>query len=304
VLVTMAAVAVFAAAALVSVFAAAPAAAFTQWEHDGAVGCAACHSEGPPTNESCTNCHTDFESYPDMTCWSCHAPGQDTSTLSTPGTACSQECHLWDALQKQYVTPSTHGDVPHLGAVAGACLGCHSTSEDWDEPGDSPHHSGEATGFADCGACHGTEQMHAGKVACTRCHTSAAAFHTFTADSPGYKKCGSCHAMKHDGRRIAVSKCATCHKGTSGRAAQHSSRVTKKRVCSSCHKQKLHARSVSKRVKNCNTCHAKRFHVRQRAPRKSACTQCHRVALRHDNGYQCTLCHRRAVHAKRPSATN
>jgi hypothetical protein len=28
------------------------------------------------------------------------------------------------------------------------------------------------------------------------------------------------------------------------------------------------------------------------------------VALRHDNGYQCTLCHRRAIHSTRPSAVN
>lgn len=39
-------------------------------------------------------------------------------------------------------------------------------------------------------------------------------------------------------------------------------------------------------------------------PGRSTCTECHGVALPHDNGYQCTLRHRRAVHATRPSATH
>jgi hypothetical protein len=31
------------------------------------------------------------------------------------------------------------------------------------------------------------------------------------------------------------------------------------------------------------------------------CTGCHTRALRHANGYQCTLCHLRAVHNARPN---
>lgn len=296
---------VLAAAVLALALGARPASALSQWQHDGATTCSSCHSGGTPTDATCTDtCHRGFKAYPGMTCWSCHEPGADTSTLSTPGSACSQECHLWNAVQKQYVNPSTHGDTPHLGGPLGSCLGCHSASPTWYDAGDSPHHSGEVTGFSDCGTCHSTEQKHANKVACTKCHTTAEAFHTFTADSPGYKKCGLCHTMKHDGKKVAVSECATCHKGTSGRAAQHSSTVTKKYVCSGCHNQKLHARSVSKKVKDCRTCHTSKFHAKQPVPGKSTCKKCHRIALRHDNGYKCTLCHRRAVHATRPSATN
>lgn len=302
-LVTATVVVVLAAAALALALAAAPASAFGEWAHDGATGCASCHTQGQVTDASCTGCHAGFESYPDMTCWSCHAPGQDTSTLSTPSSACSQECHLWNSIQKQYIVPSTHGANPHLGSSA-ACLGCHPTSVSPFDPDGSPHHSGQATGITQCGACHSSPQKHVGKVACTSCHATAEAFHTFTATSPGYTKCGRCHTMRHAGKKVATSKCAACHKGSSGRAAQHSTSVTKKRTCGGCHKQKLHARSVSRSVKNCNTCHAKTFHARQRTPGKSACTKCHRVALRHDNGYQCTLCHRRAVHNSRPSSVN
>ena len=42
----------------------------------------------------------------------------------------------------------------------------------------------------------------------------AAAFHTFEASSPGFKKCGSCHTMRHAGKKVATSRCASCHKGS------------------------------------------------------------------------------------------
>ncbi len=303
--ITVAVVVVIAAAALALAVTAQPASAFATWGHDGATACAACHTEGQPTDASCTGCHGGFKAYPGLTCWSCHYPGQDTSTLSTPGSACSQECHLWDAIQKQYVTPSSHGELPHLGAMPGACLGCHPTSPAWSDPGESPHHSGAVTGFSTCASCHSKQQKHVNKVACTKCHTSAKSFHTFASKTPRYKKCGSCHTKKHAGKKVATGKCGACHKGNSGRSVQHSKKVTKKRVCSGCHKKKkLHARAVSKAVKNCNTCHAKKFHGKQSKPAKSKCTKCHTRALRHANGYTCTLCHRRAVHVTRPSATN
>jgi hypothetical protein len=279
-----------------------PASAFGTWAHDGAQGCS-CHDQGTPTDATCTACHTGFQSYPGMTCWSCHAPGQDTSSLSSPSSACSQECHLWDPIQKQYVTSFSHGTNPHLGSTS-ECLDCHSTSTSIADPGSSPHHSGQATGFTDCGACHSSLQKHDGKVACTKCHKTAQAFHLYQANSPGYVKCGSCHKMRHDGRRIAQSKCATCHKGTKGRAAQHSTAITKKYVCSTCHKQKLHARAVSKKVKSCRTCHKGKYHAKQRTPARSVCTKCHSRALHHANGYACWLCHRPAVHSTHPRAVN
>jgi len=206
-------------------------------------------------------------------------------------------------VQKQYIIPSTHGTNPHLGSTP-ECLDCHPTSVSIFDPGSSPHHSGQATGFSDCGACHSSPQKHAGKVACATCHKDAQAFHLFEASSPGFTKCGSCHTKKHAGKKVSTSKCASCHKGSSGRTVQHSSRVTKTFVCGGCHGQKLHARSVSGAVKNCRTCHGGKYHAAQRTPPKSACTRCHSIAKRHDDGFACTLCHRRAVHAQRPSALN
>ena len=262
------------------------------------------HRSGTPTDATCATCHTGFKSYPGMTCWSCHAPGQDTSTLSSPSSACSQECHLWNATQKQYIIPTTHGTNPHLGSTT-ACLDCHPTSVSWDDPGSSPHHQGTAPGFTECGACHSSQQKHVGKVACASCHTNATAFHLYEASSPGFKQCGSCHSMRHAGVKVSTSKCASCHKGSGGRPAQHSSSVTKKYVCGGCHTKKLHAQRREQGGQELP-------HVPQRqVPRRAAhagqdasARSCHTSAMRHANGFQCTLCHRRAVHATRPSAIN
>ena len=361
--ITAGVVALLAAIALALAFTAPPASAYSQWAHDGATGCV-CHDQGTPTDATCTACHTGFQSYPGMNCWSCHAPGQDTSTLSSPSSACSQECHLWDSAQKLYLTPTTHGTNPHIGSSS-ACLECHPTSVNIADPGSSPHHQGTAPGFTQCGVCH-SQQKHDGKVACTQCHANATAFHLYQASSPGFKKCGSCHAMRHAGVKIAASKCAGCHKGSGTRPPQHSSSITKKFVCSGCHSNRLHASAVSRSVKNCRTCHAMRhagvkiaaskcagchkgsgsrpaqhsssitrksvcggchsnrlhasavsrsvkncrtchggkYHARQTLPSRTVCTRCHATALRHSNGFQCTLCHRRAVHNPRPSAIN
>ena len=279
-----------------------PASAFQNWAHDGAMGCS-CHDQGQPTNATCEACHTGFQSYPDKQCWSCHAPGQDTEPLSTPSSACSQECHLWDPVQKQYITPTTHGSNPHLGSSA-ECLACHQTSVNIIDPGSSPHHSGQATGFSSCGTCHSSPQKHAGKVACTSCHTDAQAFHLFEASSPGFKKCGSCHTMRHAGVKVATSRCAPCHKGNSGpRGAALQSSHQEVRVQRLPHQEAARQRRQQV-VKNCRTCHRGRYHAAQRTPGKSVCTGCHSIAKRHDNGFACTLCHRRAVHAQRPSPVN
>ena len=296
------AVALFA-AVLALALSASPAAAFEEWAHGGA-NCGSCHPT--PTDADCINCHTGYKSFPGENCWSCHAPGQDTSTLSSPSSACSQECHLWNPALKAYTKPTTHGTNPHVGSTP-QCLDCHAMSVSISNPGPSPHHSGQATGFTDCGACHGSYQKHAGKLTCTNCHTTAASFHLYTASSPGFKKCRSCHAMGHARTKVPNSKCAACHKGTAGggaKVAQHSRTITKKYVCGACHSKKLHASAVSHAVKNCRTCHAGSYHAVQRAPSKSVCRRCHSVALRHDNGFSCTLCHRSALHNPRPRAVN
>ena len=281
--------------ALVATLDAEPAGAFDAWQHPGATGCV-CHASasGTPTDAACTACHAGFVSVPGNTCWSCHVPGQATSSLSSPSSACSQGCHLYSPVDKGYTVAFTHGANPHLGSTP-ACLDCH--------PGQSPHHNG-AQQFDNCTACHNGFQKHAGKVSCAACHSSAVAFHLHQVSSPGFKNCRSCHAKKHAGKNVPQNKCATCHKGTgSGGAAQaqHSANPTKKSVCSACHHKVLHAKKRGSHITSCGRCHKSKFHAAQKIPSSSVCLSCHGRAARHSNGYGCALCHRSAVHNARPT---
>ncbi|MFA4964304.1 MAG: hypothetical protein WC709_01490 [Thermoleophilia bacterium] len=294
----------FAGSALAAGLHAGPAAALSAWQHDSAVGCS-CHSGSPPTDATCTACHSGFVSVPDKTCWSCHAPGQDTSSLSSPSAACSQSCHLYDSFDKRYTAEFTHGTSPHLGASA-ECLACHTTSAGIASPAASPHHNGPQE-FDACGVCHGNYQKHAGAVACASCHPRAAAFHTFQASSPGFKRCTGCHTKRHAGRLVPLGKCASCHKGSGPGVqsrAQHSASVTKKRTCNQtgCHAKPLHASRRGSGIKRCARCHTSKFHARQAKPSSSVCVSCHSRAPRHANGFGCVLCHRRAVHQAWPTA--
>jgi hypothetical protein len=376
--ITATAVAFLAVAMLALVLSPSRARAFESWAHDGAVSCRACHmSGGSVTDASCTRCHDGFLSVPAKTCWSCHYPGQDTAPFASPSSACSQGCHLYRRIDKDYTLPYTHGTEPHLGAAGygKVCLDCHQTSISIYDPGESPHHSGvlmapptcedchngvyagaqethdgnactschdgmdipsvpaacntchasSTFGTGDCLSCHPTQvhntdpnvgscsschsgyQKHAGELSCTQCHTSPARIHHGTLTGAVAKSCRSCHPKRHAGRNVPGSKCATCHKGGgSGPAAkaQHSNSITKKFVCSACHSQRLHASAVSGAVTSCRTCHSGKYHAAQQPPSKSVCMRCHTVALRHDNGYPCTLCHSRAIHNPRPSAAN
>jgi hypothetical protein len=364
----------------------APAAAFSNWAHDGIPpgpaqeNCDLCHANGI-SDVSCTGlCHRGFKVTPGamvddrfpMTCWSCHRPGQDTSSFSSPSSACSQDCHLYNAFTMAYSIPSSHGAEPHLGASPpyGVCLDCHSTSQGPSSPGASPHHDGLAEeapsctrchdgtyasaqvshdgkacidchdgmdlppvpstcttcheastfGSADCRSCHADEihntapdvgsctschsgyQKHAGALQCTTCHTNTAAFHHATA-TPAVKSCRTCHAMKHAGEKVSGSHCADCHKGgapAAKPAAQHSSSVTKKYVCSGCHSKKLHAKARGAST-TCRSCHKAKYHGGQGGVTSSACTKCHSSARSHAGGRPCLTCHKSVVHDPTPT---
>jgi hypothetical protein len=354
----------------------APAAAYDGWAHDGASRCVDCHNGQPLNDQTCTAfCHFKFKSFPGKQCWTCHLPGAATAPLSTPSSACSQGCHLWDQAAAGYTVPFTHGVMPHDGATGygKVCLDCHETSAAFNDPAGSPHHSGQTTpppscadchngvdavaqathdgnpctschtgmnlppvpatcnqchpaktfGTPDCLSCHAAAvhntkpqtpacadchgsgyQQHAGKVACLTCHTGIAAFHHGTSTTTTQKSCRSCHPKRHAGKNVPQSKCATCHKGTgTGPAAmaQHSTRISKAKTCSTCHSKRLHASALGSGITSCGTCHKSKFHAGQRSPSNSVCTPCHGRASRHSNGYGCALCHRSAVHNARPA---
>ena len=291
--------------AVASALLAAPALAFEEWEHDGTTGCS-CHLQDKPTDATCVECHTGFESLEGDTCWTCHSPGQDTSTLSSTSADCAQECHLWSK-GTVYDKPFSHTDNPHLGSLP-QCLGCHSPSGSVTDPGVSPHHNGGSPGMTPCSRCH-RQKQHAGKVACISCHASANAFHTFQAASPGYTRCTGCHAKRHAGRAVPQRKCATCHKGSGTGAtapAQHSTTVTRQRTCnqSGCHSKQLHASRRGSGIRNCRTCHTSNYHLnRIPVPASSVCLRCHPSARRHTGDYPCSTCHRSLIHSAAPHLT-
>ena len=149
-------------------------------------------------------------------------------------------------------------------------------------------------------------QKHAGKVACTSCHTNAQAFHLFQASSPGFKNCGGCHTKRHAGKRSPTSKCATCHKGTLRPHRRSTPARSPRSTCAAaCHTQEAAraARSAGRQ----ELPHLPQRQVPRRAAhaRPSRCARsCHSSPCGTPTASRARLCHRRAVHNPRPSAVN
>ena len=299
------AVVLLASVVLALAFSASPASAFSNWQHDGAMGCESCHRQGTPTDASCTGCHAGFQAYPNDTCWTCHAPGQDTSTLSTPSSACSQECHLWNAAQKAYDNPVHSRHDPHLGSPP-ECLDCHSPSDVDRRPGGqpAPQRPGHRLRPRARLPLVTAEARRQGRL--RSCHTGCAGVPPRTRPrAPASRTAAPATPRGTPARTVPQSKCAQCHKGTArADAAQHSSTVTKK--------LRLHRLSHqgAARVQGQQRRQELQHLPRQQVPRHAAHAVAHASApgatarpLSHANGYQCTLCHRRAVHNPRPART-
>ncbi len=98
--------------------------------------CETCHVNAhtwwTPTNEHCVGCHAGFQvPDTDLTCWTCHAPGQDMSS-SRVDAACTTACHLHDG------AVVTH--QVHAGRSA-ACTSCHPVSASPSDGAGSAHHT-------------------------------------------------------------------------------------------------------------------------------------------------------------------
>ena len=322
-----------AAVAVLLTLATAPAAAYSNWAHDGIPpgpamqNCDLCHANGI-SNTSCTGlCHRGFKVTPGatvdgrfaQTCWSCHAPGEDTSKFSSPSAACSQDCHLYNDYSNAYSIPSSHGPEPHLGASPpyGVCLDCHSTSEGYASPGSSPHHDGVASHSPSCTECHdgtyasaqashdgvGCESCHEGMdlpavpTACNACHAAS----TF-----GSADCRSCHAAQVHNTAPDVGSCTSCHSGYQ----KHAGALQ----CTSCHTNTaaFHHATAAPAVKSCRSCHAMK-HAGAKVS-GSHCADCHKGSApaakpraQHSSTvtrkFVCTGCHSKKLHAKSRGAS-
>ena len=259
--------------------------------HPGATGfgfeCLDCHTtsslgavNGSP--------HHSGQDTPAPTCRDCHDGVLASAQVTHDGVDCTG-CH--DGMNIPPV-PGTCNRC-HAQTTFGAtnCAACHATMI---------HNTSPDVGA--CTSCHSGYRKHAGSVSCTRCHTNAPKFHHGTAPVTA-KKCGSCHSKTHAGRRVAVSRCGTCHKGNAPSAkprVQHSSSITKRHVCSTCHSRALHARARGAKL-TCRSCHTARFHGRQARPANSVCLRCHSRARYHSVGFSCSVCHRSALHDATPN---
>lgn len=131
-------VVIVAAFALITALTPQPAQARASYIHGGLTlaDCETCHVNAhtwwTPTNEACLGCHPGYKvPLPGLTCWTCHAPGQDMSGVRNDA-ACTSACHLPDG--------STVTHTAHPGRSS-ACTSCHPVTASPSDPAGSAHHS-------------------------------------------------------------------------------------------------------------------------------------------------------------------
>ena len=218
-------------------------------------------------------------------------------TLSTPSSACSQECHLWDAAAeavhhphhaRRQPAPRVQPGVPRLSP-------------------DQRQHQRSRLQPASQRAGHRVHRLRRLPLVAAEARRQGR-LHLVPHERAGVpplpgqqprlqelRRLPHHEARRQEGGDEQVRVLPQGQLGPPGAALQHRDqevrvrRVPQPRSCT-------RARSATA-VKNCRTCH------RRQVPRRAAhaaasrpARSCHSVALRHDNGYQCTLCHRRAVH--------
>lgn len=156
----------------------APAAgAYPSYKHGTATTCAACHPGGdtsvPLTDTACTSCHTGFVSRPSgsgaRTCWTCHAPGQDMSSVQT-ATGCGPASD----------GSGCHSGPRHLGSnLLAGCTACHGVAASATDPDGSAHHTTTAYTTPTCATCHTAtpHEEYLTGVACGDCHVGVAPVH-------------------------------------------------------------------------------------------------------------------------------
>jgi len=250
-------------------------------------GCTDCHATSSLGGANGSPHHTGATT-PAPTCRDCHDGSLASAQVSHYGVACTR-CHEGMNIPPVPATCTRCHAASTFGSAD--CRGCHARAIHDTTP--------SATA---CTSCHPGYQRHGGRQSCAGCHTNEAKVHHRNV-AVATKSCRSCHAKGHARRAVANSRCASCHRGTgSGPAARavHSSRVSKRYVCSTCHSKALHARAQGSGITSCRRCHAGRFHRAQPRPGNSVCLSCHAPARFHAASFRCATCHRSAIHSAQP----
>jgi hypothetical protein len=247
--------------------------------------CTTCHAPhaadralaGP---RECRSCHTTIATLDGRAsgahgkCVNCHQPHD---VRGTPKSACVG-CHL--AVHPEHPDPGGNG-----------CVGCHDP-----HPGDATRAFTTALGSplpraasfprapspVVCSRCHTKAEndlgFHAGKTACTGCHTP----HAFSAASA--PACSTCHAPKAAAAVAAGGhghgECKSCHEAHAPKAARP--------ACGSCHVEEQ--KTAPAGHADCRACHD--AHPSSRAPR-TPCTSCHAPKKAGPHAaVACASCHR------------
>jgi hypothetical protein len=292
--------------------AAAPAHAWDGWQHSIATDCASCHIGSSPANTWCTQCHAGYKTVGSLTCWTCHAPGQDMAPYQTAA-GCSSTCHLYSGGgATDYTVPTSHGTTPHLGASrpGKSCTDCHSVSSSPIDPDGSPHHDGVAQKAPTCEQCHNgvyasAQQPHDG-LTCQTCHDN-------TMDRPPLSNayCQNCHENPSDqtgATQIVFTGTLNCYDASChDTSVLHTTSPQMTKTCTDCHAP--HYQGLG----TCTTCHSdvEGYHHGTATPTPLVpCTSCHNGTLapkvaNHDSVKpQCTACHNGMDIPPQPSTCN
>ena len=229
------------------------------------------------------------------------SPASPPPTLSTPSSACSQECHLWNSIQKQYITPFTHGTNPHLGLHPGVPrLPLHQPRHRRPGLEPAPQRPGHGVQPVRRLPLFAAEARRQGRL--RQLPHQRAGVPPLPGRQPGLQEL-----------RLAATPCATPARRSRRASARPATRAataarpsTPRRSPGSSSAAAATARRCTppgsaRPCSSCRTCHGGKYHAAQKTPSRNVCTRCHGRALNHANGYQCTLCHRRAVHNSRPN---
>ena len=300
---------------LVWLLAATPAHAYGGWQHGTAVGkrsCATgCHAGQPPTNATCTRCHSGFATTAGRWCWTCHEPGQSTSGWQL-ATGCTASCHLWTAVTESpsYVTSFAHAESVHLGAAGygKSCVDCHGVSLGTAAPGTSPHHDGVDSAPPACATCHDGviasapgghdafgdlcvschDGMDRPSGECAACHVGGTSSAVPQIDYANDLACAdaACHGAVevHSGTPVGDLPCTVCH-------AEHYVGLAS---CEGCHpapETYHHGEAAARPLVDCSGCHDGGIAADKDSHGAVPCVLCHLSMDRPDEPGVCLRCH-------------
>jgi len=275
---------------------------------DGTATCRTCHADVDAGAFHWRDRHAPLLS-PNLTCTSCHTihrpsrPEPDTELLRVGPEATNAACGKCHAPAFAVLEGTVHASLGgRTTPLADGCGACH--------PGSLEHAA--AGGRKELvTSLHGASSG-AQRQTCAKCHEHepALAQIAMSAHARHEVGCLACHspaAPKHQVRRDAEAKCATCHPTVAAQFAQPNHHPVPEGAmgCSDCHDPhgaRIRTRDLDLRQDRCVRCHSQYqgpFVFAHQASRSDGCVVCHlphgasnkRLLRQHDTQQNCLQCH-------------